>query len=63
MIANPRYQVILGMNLAEVSDFEDKYLGTISKLVNGGSNGKQERIDALKKLFDYEESCVGRKEI
>jgi predicted chitinase len=61
-----KYKDILGMNLAEVSDFEDKYLGTISKLVNGGTNGKQERIDAynaLKKLFDYEESCVSRKEV
>jgi predicted chitinase len=59
-----KYKEILGMNLAQISDFGDTHLNTISKLVNGGNNGKQERIDAynaLKKLFNYETSCVNHK--
>ncbi|KAA0129933.1 hypothetical protein FY557_04285 [Chryseobacterium sp. SN22] len=60
-----KYKEILGKTLNEISLFGDKYQERISIIVNGGSEGKEERTkyySELKKIFNYTK-CINNLEI
>jgi predicted chitinase len=59
--AGKKYNELKGKSINQVALYGDKYLDFISRLVNGGNNGKKERAkyyQILKSIFRYEVDCI-----